>query len=103
MSEHSPFPWHYVLTYDGPYKGEFRLFAEDDRVLAFVPVATSEESRLTDIANIRLMVAAPDLLRTCKEAWAYALEAGISAMEGGSELIQMLKDGIAKAEGKSHE
>lgn len=96
MSTHTPGPWvFYADTPSTEPNWHIVTTANRMRVLANVHI---EPDNAMDLANARLIAAAPDLLEACKAALAVATLAyrGVSAAE---PLIEQLRAAIEKAKG----
>ena len=61
MTSHTPGPWH---TNGGQIKTEANVY--DGGIIATVGIVNHQDA--TDIANARLIAAAPDLLAACQAA-----------------------------------
>ncbi len=78
MSKHTPGPWH---------------VGRDGWILSKNPVAIAEVY-VNEKANARLIAAAPDLLKACKDV--------LSTIEGGDNddaFIRAMQEAVQKAEG----
>lgn len=88
MSGHTPGPW----TVNG-FGGEFVVIA---RLLPDgVAVSAHTSKRIDEIANARLIAAAPDLLEACRLS-----QDLLVALAGGGEVLRKVGAAIAKAEGR---
>ena len=86
-TRHTRGPWHV---------GEGRLVGGPDRLFV-ADCSTSDRPAEEQVANMRLVAAAPELLAACKGALVY-----VKAVSGADwRVADLLRHIIAKAEGKS--
>jgi len=88
---HTPGPWESKRTSDGYYIHPSSLETEiaDQEIALVYDLSTDQEE-----ANARLIAAAPEMLATLKEAWAWLV--GYKELKG---VVSWVEQTIAKAEG----
>ena len=93
MSEHTPGPWTFHANRNA---NNYHIRAGDDWPIAILHNGESLGS--TQEANLRLMVAAPELLAALKDLYQIAVAEGVV---GDNTTLEAAAAAISKAEGKS--
>lgn len=93
-SKHTPGPW----TVDGPPYNQIVWSSAENRVCFLAHSNGLDDER--DIANGRLIAAAPDLLEALTRLTIDCIIAGLHEQAGFDCWIEMAKKAIAKAEGR---
>jgi hypothetical protein len=98
MSAHTPAPWNYGQVKETPI---FDIIGPDltGRGREVVGTLRATQSRVANLANARLISAAPDLLMALRFLLADYLAIEGEKLTGSSVPIAMAREAIAKAEG----